>query len=114
MAVDQNTQQGLRMGLSAVNVANRLGFLVDATVNGANTFATLLARVQANIAASTVSASDRQAGNIPIVEGLNQGSETGILTDGNLSGKTTVAQVQALFTAQAPELPAGYALSLPQ
>lgn len=113
MAVNTDTQQGLRMGLSALNVGNRLSFIVDATVNGANTFAVFLARVQANIAAATVYTSNQQAGNIAIVEGLKQGFETGILTDANLSGKTTVAQLQALFVAEAPELPLAYALALP-
>jgi len=114
MAVNSDTQQGLKMGLSAVNVGNRLSFLVDATVSGANTFATLLSRVQANINAAGVYGGNVQAGNIPIVSGLNQANKYGILTDANLNGLTTVAGVQALFTAQAPELPLTYALSLPQ
>lgn len=113
MAVNSDIQQGLKMGLSALNVGNRLSFILDATVSGANTFAVFRARVVANINAATVYSSNRQAGNIQIIEGLDQGNQTGILTDTNLNGKTTVAQLQALFTAQAPELPLTYALSLP-
>jgi hypothetical protein len=114
MAVNTDTQQGLKMGLSAVNVANRLSFLTNTEVNGANTYAVLRARVVALINAPGVYTGNVQAGNIPILMGLDQGNRTGILTDTNLSGLTTVAQVQALFTAQAPELPLTYSLSLPQ
>lgn len=113
MAVNTDTQQGLKMGLSALNVGNRLSFVLDATVNGANTYAVFRARVLTNINAATVYGGNQQAGNIPIIDGLDQGNQTGILTDANLSGKTTVAQLQALFTAQAPELPLTYALCLP-
>ena len=112
MPVNSDTQQGLRMGLTAVNVANRLSFLVDATVSGANTYTTLRARVASNIAGSTVYTANRQAGNVQILHQLDQANQYGILTDSNLNGKTTVAQVQALFTAEAPELPATYALNL--
>lgn len=113
MAVNSDTQQGLRMGLSAVNVANRLSFLTNTEVNGANTYAVLRARVVALINAATVYSGNAQAGNVKILQGLDQGFRTGILTDANLNGKTTVAQLQALFTAQAPELPLTYALNLP-
>ena len=54
-----------------------------------------------------------KAGNVAILRGLDQANRYGILTDANLSGKTTVAQVQALFTAEDPSLPLTYALSLP-
>jgi hypothetical protein len=114
MAVNTSEQQGLKMGLSAVNVANRLSFLTNTEVNGANTYAVLRARVAALINAAGVYTGNQQAGNIPILTGLDQGNKTGILTDTNLNGKTTVDQIRALFTAQAPELPSTYALSLPQ
>lgn len=113
MAVNVDVQQGLKMGLSAINVGNRLSFILDATVSGANTYATFRARVAANIAAATVYQSNQQAGNVAILRGMDQANAYGILTDTNLNGKTTVAGVQSLFTAQAPELPATYALSLP-
>jgi hypothetical protein len=113
MAVNTDTQQGLKMGLSAINVGNRLSFIVNATVSGANTYAAFRANVAANIGAAGVYASNAQAGNVAILRGLDQANEYGILTDTNLNGLTTVAGVQALFTAQAPELPLTYALSLP-
>lgn len=113
MAVNTDTQQGLRMGLTSVNVGNRLSFIVDATVNGANTYAVFRARVAANINAAGVYQSKVQAGNLPILSGLDQANHYGILTDANLNGKTTVAQLQALFTAEDPSLPATYALALP-
>lgn len=114
MATYTDTVQGCRMGLSSINVGNRLSFILDATVSGANTYATFRARVAANIAAAGVYQSNVQAGNVAILRGLDQANEYGILTDTNLNGKTTVAGVQALFTAVDPSLPAGYALSLPQ
>lgn len=114
MAVNTDTQQGLKMGLSSINVGNRLFFILDATVSGANTYATFRSRVAANIGAATVYGSNQQAGNVAILRGLDQANKYGILTDTNLNGLTTVAGVQALFTAQAPELPSTYALSLPQ
>ena len=113
MAVNTDIQQGCKMGLSAINVGNRLSFILDATVSGANTYAVFRARVLSNIGAGTVYTANNQAGRVQIIEGLDQANAYGILTDTNLNGLTTVAGVQALFTAQAPELPAGYALSLP-
>lgn len=112
MAVNTDVQQGLRMGLTAVNVANRLSFLVNDTVNGANTYATLRARVASNISAAGVYTDNVQAGNVQILNQLDQANQYGILTDTNLNGLTTVAGVQALFTALAPELPLTYALNL--
>lgn len=112
MPVNTDVQQGLRMGLSAVNVANRLSFLVDATVSGANTYATFRSRVAANINAAGVYCGDQQAGNVKILDGLDQANAYGILTDTNLNGKTTVAGVQGLFTAEDPSLPLTYALNL--
>jgi len=112
MAVNTDTQQGLRMGLSAINVGNRLSFIADATVNGANTYATFRARVASNISAAGVYTDNVQAGNVQILNQLDQANQYGILTDSNLNGLTTVAGVQALFVAQAPELPATYALNL--
>lgn len=114
MAVNIDLQQGLKMGLSAVNVGNRLSFILDATVSGANTYAVFRARVAANIAAAGVYSGNQQAGNVAILRGLDQANAYGILTDTNLNGKTTVAGVQGLFTAQDPSLPLAYALSLPQ
>lgn len=114
MAVNIDTQQGLKMGLSSVNVGNRLSFIVDATVSGANTYTTFRNRVSANINAAGVYTSNQQAGNVAILTGLDQANKYGILTDANLNGLTTVAGVQNLFTAQDPSLPATYALSLPQ
>lgn len=112
--VNQDTQQGLRMGLTSVNVGNRLSFIVDATVNGANTYPVFRARVASNIAAAGVYEDNQTAGNVAILRGLDQANAYGILTDANLNGLTTVAGVQGLFTAQAPELPLTYALSMPQ
>ena len=113
MAVNADTRQGVKMGLTSVNVGNRLSFIVDATVSGANTYATFRARVAGNIAAAGVYEDNQQAGNVAILRGLDQANKYGILTDANLNGKTTVAQVQALFTAGDPSLPLTYALSLP-
>lgn len=114
MAVNADTQQGLKMGLSSVNVGNRLSFILDATVSGANTYAVFRARVLANILAAGVYTSNRAAGLVAIIRGLDQANAYGILTDANLNGKTTVAGVQGLFTSQDPSLPLTYALSLPQ
>lgn len=111
--VNTDTQQGLKMGLSAVNVGNRLAFILDATVSGANTYSVFRGRVAANIAAAGVYQGDQQAGNVAILRGLDQANAYGILTDANLNGKTTVAGVQGLFTAEDPSLPLTYALSLP-
>lgn len=114
MAVNTDTQQGLKMGLSSINVGNRLGVILDATVSGANTYAVFRSRVAGNIALGTVYQSNQQAGNVTILRGMDQANAYGILTDTNLNGLTTVAGVEALFTSQAPELAATYALSLPQ
>lgn len=112
--VNTDTQQGCKMGLSCINVGNTQGIILDATVNGANTYAVFRARVSSNGNAATAYGSLRQATNVAILRGMDQANAYGILTDTNLNGLTTVAQVQGLFTAQAPELPASYALSLPQ
>ena len=114
MAVNTDVQQGCKMGLSAINVGNRLSFILDATVSGANTYATFRSRVASNIGAAGVYQSNQQAGNLAILRGMDQANAYGILTDTNLNGLTTVAGVQGLFVAQAPELPLTYALSLPQ
>lgn len=114
MAVNTDTQQGCKMGLSSINVGNIQGIILDATVSGANTYAVFRARVSSNGNAATVNNGLRQATNVAILRGLDQANAYGILTDTNLNGLTTVAGVQALFTAQAPELPLTYALSLPQ
>ena len=41
MALNVDNMQGCAMGLAAVNFGNTQSFILDATVSGANTFATL-------------------------------------------------------------------------
>ena len=114
MAVNISTQQGLPMGLTAVNIGNRLSFLTNTEVNGANTYATLRARVLANIQAAGVYCGNQQAGYEIVLRGMDQANAYGILTDTNLNGLTTVAGVEALFTARDIALPATYAQYAPQ
>ena len=112
MAVNTDVSQGLAMGLSAVNECNRLSFLTNTEINGANTYAVLRARVSALINAAGVYTGNQQAGNNMLLHLLDQANKYGILTDTNLNGLTTVAGVQALFTAQNPALPLTYNLNL--
>lgn len=114
MALNVDAMQAVKMGLSALNVGNILGLIVDATVSGANTYAVFRARVAANIGLSTTTTEYNQAGNVKILEGLDQANALSILSDTNLNGKTTVAGVQALFTAEDSSLPLSYAKCLPQ
>lgn len=114
MALNVDSMQAVKMGLSSLNVGNVLGLIVDATVNGANTYAVFRARVAANIGLATTNTEYNQAGNIKILDGLDQANALSILSDTNLNSKTTVAQLQALFTAEDSSLPLTYAKCLPQ
>lgn len=114
MALNVDNMQGCAMGLAAVNFGNTQSFILDATVNGANTFATLYSRVAANIAATTVTNEANQFGNVKILPGLIAGNRAGTLTDSRLNGLTTVAAVRALFTADYPGLPSTYQGNLPE
>ena len=111
LAVD--VLESVRVGLSGLNDGINLGMIADATVNGANTYATFRSRVLQNVNAETNS-EEKQAGFMLVLRGLDIGNAAGILTDTNLNGKTTTAQLQALFTAEDPRLAAGYSASSPQ
>ena len=80
----------------------------------ANTYATFRARVAGNInSGGRVRRQPASGQRGHLARGWIRPTKYGILTDANLNGKTTVAQVQALFTAEDPSLPLTYALSLP-
>lgn len=98
-ALNIDNLQGDYLGLAAVNYANDQSWLVNATVSGANTYATLRARVAANIAATTVTNEAQQFGNAKILPSLDVANRAGTLTDARLNGLTTVAGVIALFAA---------------
>jgi len=107
MALNIEDRQHVKRLLSTFNAGNAQSMILAATINGANTFATFKSRVQANIDAATTSADIRQFGNMFLIPALNQANALSILTDTNLNSKTTVAQVQALYTAQDTDLPLG-------
>lgn len=108
MAQSVDNLQQVGRALSGFNVGNVLAFIVDATISGANTFATLYSRVQTNINAAGVATENNQAGLEIVLRSLTAGNVLGILTDTNLNGKTTVAGVRALFTAEDNSIPATY------
>jgi len=98
MALNSDDLQAVKKALGSLNIGVNGGTVLDADVNGANTFAAFYANVAAP--AATVDGEAKQALKTIVLPGLNLGANLGILTDTNLNGKTTVAQVQALFTAQ--------------
>lgn len=105
MALNIEDRQHVKRLLSTFNAGNTQSLILAATISGANTFATFKSRVQANIDAANNSS--KQFGNMFLIPALNQANALSILTDTNLNSKTTVAQVQALYTAQDTDLPLG-------
>ena len=101
-----DTNQGTGMALSGFNQGVVNGVIADATISGANTYATLYARVLANIPTDPID--EQQSDNMVVLRSLKLGNALGILTDTNLNSLTTVAAVRALFTATNPALPATY------
>lgn len=111
MAQPADYLQQVGRALSGFNVGNVNGLITDTTISGANTYATLVARVTANINAAGLPTETNQFGNVLLLPSLAQGNLLSILTDTNLNGLTTVAQVQALFTSPDngdPRLPLNY------
>ncbi len=108
MALNIEDRQHVKRLLSTFNSGNAQSMILDATVSGANTFATFKSRVQANIDAATTSPDIEQFGNMFLIRALDQANALGILTNTNLNGKTTVAGVRALYTAEDSSLPLGY------
>lgn len=108
MALNISDKQHVARVLSTFNEGNTLSLITNTEVSGANTFATFKARVQAIIDGATVTSSYKQFGNTFLIPALNQANALGILTDTNLNGKTTVAGVQALYTAENTDLPLAY------
>lgn len=104
-AVNIEDRQHIARLLSTFNAGITQGTISATTINGANTFATFKARVQANVDAAEPGA--RQFGNIFLIPALTGANVEGILTDTNLNSKTTVASVQALYTTANPDLPLG-------
>lgn len=100
-------REHVRRALSGFNRGVTTGVISDTTVNGANTFAVLRARVVANIDAET-NTEENQAGKVLVLRALDAGNVLGTLTDARLSGLTTVAGVRALFVADDPSLDANY------
>jgi hypothetical protein len=100
--------QQVGRALSGFNYGNVNALIVDATISGANTYATLVARVTANINAPGLPTETNQFGNVLLLPSLAQGNLLSILTDTNLNGLTTVAQVQNLFVQEDPRLPLNY------
>jgi hypothetical protein len=88
--------QHVKRSLSGFNRGVLLG-IADSTINGANTFATLRARVAA---LTGLDIEETQALQMLVLPALDDGNNLGILTDTNLNGLTTVAAVRNLFTAQ--------------
>ena len=88
--------QHVKRALSGFNRGVGLG-IVDATISGANTFATLRARVAA---LTGLDIEETQALQMLVLPALDDGNNLGILTDTNLNGLTTVLAVQNLFVAQ--------------
>lgn len=105
--------EAVRVGLSGFNDGVLTGVITDATVNGANTYATFRSRVAQNVAAET-NVEDFQAGNMLVLRGLDIANAAGVLTDARLNGLTTVAAVRLLFTADDPRLSTTYSASSPQ
>jgi|SRR5262245_31400437 len=97
-------QQHVKRALSGFNQGVKIGIL-DATVSGANTFAVFRARVAA---LTGLDVEEQQTLQMIVLPALDDGNTLAILTDTNLNGKTTVAQVQALFTAEDGNVGATY------
>lgn len=111
MAQGTGTIDAVGRALGGFNFGVLIGAIADATVSGANTFAVFRARVAA---ATGLGVDEQNALDVMVLRALDQGNTLGILTDANLSGKTTVAQVQALFVAEDSRLYASYTASSPQ
>lgn len=97
--------------LSGFNVGVAIGAIANATISGANTYATLRARVAA---ATGLDIEESQALQTIVLRALDMGNAIGTLTDSRLNGLTTVAGVQALYTADDPTLSASYQANAPQ
>ncbi len=114
-------QQMLPMVMGAINLANQsnYNFLKDSDVNGANTYATLLARVTANMETTmqlVVGVEQREPMRAYVLRGLDYANRLGTFTDARLNGLTTVAQLRTLIQTDAPNIPAltlTYAEQLP-
>lgn len=96
--------QHVKRALSGFNQGVKIG-IVDSTINGANTFAVLRARVAA---LTGLDGEEAQTLQMIVLPALDDGNLLSILTDTALNGLTTVAAVQALFTAQDSTLAVGY------
>lgn len=88
--------QHVKRALSGFNRGVLLG-IADATINGANTFAVLRARVAA---LTGLDAEEQQALQTLVLPALDDANALGVLTDTKLNGLTTVAAVRLLFTAE--------------
>lgn len=104
MNVDQ--LQHVKRALSGFNQGVKIGAITNTTVNGANTFAVFRARVAA---ATGLDIEEGQILQIHVLPALDDANALGTLTDTRLNGLTTVAAVQALFTADDNTLAADYA-----
>lgn len=98
--------QAVKKALGSLNFGVNTGLVAAGDINGANTFAVFRANVAS--APATASGEDLQALNTIVLPGLDLGNRLSILTDANLNGLTTVAAVEALFTAQDGSLSATY------
>jgi hypothetical protein len=96
--------QHVKRSLSGFNQGVKIG-IVDSTVSGANTFAVFRARVAA---LTGLDIEESQTLQQIVLPALDDGNILSILTDTNLNGLTTVASVQALFTAQDGNVGATY------
>lgn len=76
-----------------LNLAKSIGALTDANVAASATFATLYAFLATNISALHA---DYQNYLVPLQRAFQLGFDEGVLTDSNINGKTTVAQLVAL------------------
>lgn len=97
--------QHVKRALSGFNQGVKIG-IGDSTINGANTFAVLRARVAA---LTGLDVEEQQTLQMIVLPALDDGNVLGILTDAKLSGLTTVAAVRALFTVEDNTLAADYA-----
>lgn len=106
MPLNSDNLQAVKKALGSFNFGVNAGLIAAADISGANTYAALYSNVSSP--ADTVSGEARQALNTIVLPGLELGNALGILTDTNLNGLTTVAAVEALFTAQDGSLSATY------
>jgi len=103
MAIQPSGQQdALMSGLSCLNFGVQQGAILDATVSGANTYATLRARIVINLNALPGSENAQLA--FRVLNGLDQANIAGVLTDARLNGLTTVQGVRNLFGVDDPRL----------